>query len=520
VPTLRIDHKTVTVPENTTVLDAARGVGIEIPTLCFLPDCKQSISCQVCLVKIDGRMFPACATKAADGMEVESESSEVRNLRKTALELLLSDHVGDCYAPCQFGCPTHMDIPAMLRAIREGDIARAIRIIKNDIAFPAVLGWICSRPCEKVCRRKMLDQPVTVCQLKRYVAETDLGDDETYFPELLPKSGKSAVVIGAGPAGLSAAYYLTIAGHAVTLYEKNELPGGRMRLFPEDRLPLEVLEAEIDHLLSLPIDFRPTEEIPIHHHSFQELAANYDAVILASGAIPESCVADCGLVLTQNRPNVTSGTYETSLPKVFAAGTVLRPNAMIVRSIADGKEVAGVVDVFLRTGKIHPRPPIWSVRTHKPEISELEQLTQNADMNHRYFEPSPNQDNEYSRTEAMEQAARCLHCDCRAREKCRLFRYSREYGAKVDNFQESPRRKITIERGGDILFEHEKCIKCGLCVTITREAAEPLGLTFIGRGFEVRVSTPFDADMETALAKTAQKCIQACPTAAISSRQL
>ena len=122
MPSVTIDDRVVDVPEGATVLDAARQLGIDIPTLCFLGGHPPQTSCMVCLVKVDGarRLVPACATKARDGMRIESETDEIRTARRTALELLLSDHLGDCIAPCQAVCPAHMSIPQMIRQIAAG----------------------------------------------------------------------------------------------------------------------------------------------------------------------------------------------------------------------------------------------------------------------------------------------------------------------------------------------------------------------------------------------------------------
>ena len=177
----------VEVPPGGTLLDAARSLGIDVPTLCYLEGCQPSTSCLVCVVRVKGRngFVPACATMADDGMEVESESPEVHQVRKTALELLLSDHVGDCLAPCYFTCPAHMDIPLMLRQIGGENLREAIATVKEAIALPAVLGRICPGPCEKGCRRGAADGAVAVCGLKRFVADADLASREP-LPSRLP----------------------------------------------------------------------------------------------------------------------------------------------------------------------------------------------------------------------------------------------------------------------------------------------------------------------------------------------
>src|ERR1035437_4867912 len=119
MPKLKIDNRPIEVPPGTTILAAAAKLGIQIPTLCHLEGCDPQTSCLVCLVKINNasRLVPSCATVAQEGMEVESETAEVRSFRRAALELLLGEHAGDCYAPCQNVCPAHMDIPTMMRNI-------------------------------------------------------------------------------------------------------------------------------------------------------------------------------------------------------------------------------------------------------------------------------------------------------------------------------------------------------------------------------------------------------------------
>jgi len=116
MPRIVIDGREVEVDPETTILDAAEKLGIEIPTMCYLRGHEATTSCMVCVVKVAGAngLVPACGTLAQDGMQVESSSAEVGDARKAALELLLSDHVGDCVGPCAMGCPAHMNIPRMI----------------------------------------------------------------------------------------------------------------------------------------------------------------------------------------------------------------------------------------------------------------------------------------------------------------------------------------------------------------------------------------------------------------------
>ena len=240
MPRVTIDRRAVEVSEGVTLLDAARKLGIDVPTLCYVEGYEASTSCLVCMVKVrgTGRLVPACGTKAEEGMEIESETDEVRQARRTALELLLSDHVGDCLAPCHFTCPAHMDIPVMLRQISAENLRDAIATVKETIALPAVLGRICPKPCEKGCRRHAADGAVAVCQLKRFAADADLASEQPYRPECRPATGKRVAVVGAGPTGLSAAYYLRRQGHAVTIFDDQPEPGGRLRreTTPEEQI--------------------------------------------------------------------------------------------------------------------------------------------------------------------------------------------------------------------------------------------------------------------------------------------
>ena len=142
MPRITIDNQPIEVEAGATVLAAARRLGIDIPALCFLEGRAPQTSCMACLVKVDGgsRFLPACATVVREGMHVESETDEVRKARRTAIELLLGDHLGDCIAPCQAACPAHMDIPRMIRLVAGGRIREAAATAKERIPLPAVLG--------------------------------------------------------------------------------------------------------------------------------------------------------------------------------------------------------------------------------------------------------------------------------------------------------------------------------------------------------------------------------------------
>ena len=145
---LTIDGRGVDVPAGSTILGAARKLGIEIPTLCFLEGLPPQTTCMVCVVRVRGvkRMMPACSTRVVDGMVVESESDAVRAERKRAVELLLGDHTGDCVALCESACPVHWPIPRFLRLLGAGDSVAAARLAGEWLILPRSLGAVCRAP--------------------------------------------------------------------------------------------------------------------------------------------------------------------------------------------------------------------------------------------------------------------------------------------------------------------------------------------------------------------------------------
>lgn len=517
MPTLTIDGREVQVAPGATILEAARKLGIDIPTLCFLEGHPPLASCLVCVVRIlgAGRLVPSCGTLAEEGMQIESETEPIHQVRRSALELLLSDHLGDCLAPCHLACPAKMNIPQMLRQIAAEDWRGAIVTVQRDIALPAVLGRICPAPCEKACRRRPADGPVAICLLKRFVADTDVASGDRYLPPLKPASGKRVAIIGAGPTGWSAAYYLLQQGHPCTIVDENQHPGGRLRLqTSEDELPPAVLRADLEPVIRLGVELTMGARIA-GKEAFDDLRNRFDAVLIACGAGAKEQAEPWGLRLAQRGIQVNKDTYETSLAGVFAAGGAIRGKALVVRSVADGKEAAVAIDQYLSglpvTG---PRRP-FNVRIGRLEPDELRQYLAGAS-------PAPRQDPAggsaagFTRQEAIEQSARCMHCDCRGLETCKLRQYSDLYGADARRYHDQRRPFQQDRQHARVIYEPGKCIRCGLCIQIAAEAGEPLGLTFVGRGFDVRVGVPLDGSLREALQNAAAQCVAACPTAALS----
>jgi ferredoxin len=227
--TIAIDSRPVEVQPGESVLAAARRLAIDIPTLCHLEKCGPVNTCQVCLVKLNGKLVPSCGTKVTPGMVIESETEEVHEARRTALELLFSDHVGDCLSPCHRLCPLGLNIPVMLRHIEAGRLPEAAGLVRNTLPLAGVLGRLCHHPCEQGCRRGNWDEPAAIRDMEKFVTDRVFKSDARVVPSCQRTSGKSVVVIGAGPTGLAAAFHLLRAGHAVTVVDRNEQAGGSLR---------------------------------------------------------------------------------------------------------------------------------------------------------------------------------------------------------------------------------------------------------------------------------------------------
>ena len=292
---LTINGKSIVAPQGATILEAARANGIYIPTLCYDEAVEVYGACGLCVVEAEGipKLLRSCSAKVSEGMVINTESERVIQSRKIALELLMSAHDGDCIAPCQLNCPARTDCQGYVGLIANGEYESALKLIKNKIALPASIGRVCPHPCEKGCRRANVEEPINIAQLKAFAADMDLNGD-TYVPEVAAPSGKKVSIIGGGPAGLTAAYYLAIMGHEVTIYDMMEKMGGMLRYgIPQYRLPKEVLDKEIAVIEKTGVKMVNGKKLGVDF-TIESLKAESDAVIVAIGAWKSSSMRTPG----------------------------------------------------------------------------------------------------------------------------------------------------------------------------------------------------------------------------------
>ena len=186
--------------------------------------------------------------------------------------------------PCMTLCPAHVDVPGYVALIKQGDYAGAINIIRDRNPFPTACAMVCEHPCEKKCRRAIVDHPINIRGLKKYAVD-QIAADQVKTPPANVKTGKSIGVVGGGPSGLTAAYFLALMGHKVDVYDEHEKLGGMLRYgIPEYRLPKARLDEDINAILS-------TGDIEVHLNckvgrdiTVEELRKKHDAVYLGLGA--------------------------------------------------------------------------------------------------------------------------------------------------------------------------------------------------------------------------------------------
>src|SRR5207253_2489300 len=332
------------------------------------------------------------------GMVITQASDSLFKLRRQNLEYILSDHNAYCMPPCQVGCPTHIDIPGYLELMAKGQHVEAARLVKEVLPFPYMLGLVCPKPCQEVCRRGLVEEEIAICQCHGYTGELVMEMDQapTPFPQE-PATGKRVAVVGAGPAGLTCAYYAALKGHAVTVFEMQEKQGGMLRYgIPEYRLPKVKLDKELNSVWQLrDAEFKGGMKLGRDFTIDDLFAQGYDAIFLGIGAwtsnqlripgenlpgvieainylrqnasgdpvpfgqgetvipaIGQSAVLDWmdttpSIKKTRRETIVANGALMTDRPGVFAGGDAQMGPVTVIQCVAQGKLAAKAMDRYL-----------------------------------------------------------------------------------------------------------------------------------------------------------------------------
>ena len=302
--TLKINGREIAADNSQTILQVARANGIQIPTLCYDPRLSPYGSCLVCVVEVRSanRLLMSCTTPVAEGMDIWTESEPAMRARRTALEMLLSNHYADCRGPCFLQCPANVDVQGYLALANAGMYREALELIRETNPMPLACGRVCVRYCEASCRRNDVDSPAAINFMKRYVA--DLEYDNLPSPAAVPQTGKKVAIIGGGPAGLTCGYFLALKGHAVTIFDKQPKLGGMLRYgIPEYRLPEAVLDKEINYLLAHGIEARTNVRLGKDFGLDDLKRQDFNAIYIALG----SWIAKGMGIDNETHPNILPG---------------------------------------------------------------------------------------------------------------------------------------------------------------------------------------------------------------------
>jgi ferredoxin len=516
MPIIRIDGRSIEVKPGETILQAARSVGIEIPTLCHLEGFESGASCMVCAVKLkhNGQFIPACGSRAVDGMEIEHNSAEVRETRRMALELLFSDHLGDCLSPCERICPAHLGIPAVLKHMRAGEPGLAAASARRDLALAGVLCRICKRPCEHGCRRGVHDEAVAIADLVTHAIDTEIAAGEARVPALPSDRTTQVAIIGSGFTGLSAAWFLRQQGFPCTVFERMPAPAQTIReAFPD--LPAGVLDAEISLLERAGVAFRPNWNLA-DSAAIGALLSEFGAVLLATGPSTHDQAAALGLECAAGQLVVDKVSMMAGRRGLFIAGRAVRGNCQPVAAVADGKAAAVCVRQFLtKTPVARPVKP-FSVFMGRVADPEMDDFLRDSSTVGRFDSRLESLDIAH----AIEESHRCVHCNCAKADVCKLRQLAVDYDVDIHRFNTGERRRFRRNSEHPLVnFEPGKCIRCGNCIKVAGDWQEQLGLTFIGRGFDVHLGVPFHGSMDQGLLDAAKAAVAACPTGALTMRE-
>ncbi len=285
--TLEINGAEIVAEDGLTILEVAKRADIAIPTLCHVRGEHSELPCQLCVVEVEGEdnFVRSCATPAADGMVISTESKELKKHRQDRLAAISSTHFGDCKAPCNLTCPGQLNVQGYIAHVAKGEYEEALRLIMERNPFPFSVGRVCPRFCETRCRRILVDEPVSINHLKRFVADWCMANHIDLRIPREPNTNKRVAIIGGGPGGMTAGFYLARKGHDVTIFESNPQLGGMLRYgIPDYKIPRDILDYETNMIMRMGISVKLSQKWG-KDFSLQDLKdQGYEAILIATGA--------------------------------------------------------------------------------------------------------------------------------------------------------------------------------------------------------------------------------------------
>lgn len=284
---IEINGSKIVAEEGITILEAARRSEIYIPTLCSVEGKNSEIPCELCCVAVAGRedLVRSCDAVIGEGMVITTNSAAITAHRQERLARLAETHFGDCKAPCNLTCPGQINVQGYIAHVAKGEYEESVRLVMEKNPFPFSVGRVCPRFCETRCRRILVDEPVSINHLKRFVADWCMANRIDLKISRKEPTGKRIAVVGGGPSGLTAAFYLARKGHDVTIFEAAPKLGGMLRYgFPEYKIPKDVLDYEISTILRTGISVKLNQRWGVDFNLQQLRDQGYEATLLTIGA--------------------------------------------------------------------------------------------------------------------------------------------------------------------------------------------------------------------------------------------